>query len=602
MQKQQLASLRVAVAEAMADKEATFEALGTAREKALELQEALADANAQVRLLTAELAAVRSELDAGLTNDGIGEGVAQEEGMAEQLAELQKELDEARSKAAAAQQARDETDASLATLQHDLDGAHADIVAAQTARVEADALVAKLQTDLDDARADAATARHAREQCNRAVAELKLEVEDAHAEVVEARQAREKGDEAFAKLQLDLDAARDGLKEAELEVRTVKAQAEAGPDACLLNLEKDLASKNAEAHNAASPDAAALQVAVMQEEVATLRKQTSEAFVSSGVDASVVGREHKVESINQEGAEAEETAEAKLVEDKRPPSISHKESAAAHEMTSSTAVLQVLQKALQEAEIRRSALNSEGAVAEELFVIVREALARCAAEAAASEGELQEKIDKLAGNLAGERVEFSGREALLLSEIKRLRAGLAAGAVQAAMLAEKTCNRATGRVGTVAAPVEHQTASVLPHPVATASAQEIEILVQRVEDFADESVAAREQQALSMAEVAQRAEKALRMVRGADVQVDAAYQREATGAVGHASMWPGVDRAQTEQEVLLLRGEVERLQAAEGQTVDELTRCAAGYRTTANVSYTVYIQTPLFQRVLGLYT
>jgi hypothetical protein len=601
MQKQQLASLRVAVAEAMADKEATFEALGTAREKALELQEALADANAQVRLLSAELAAVRSELDAGLTNDGIGEGVAQEEGMAEQLAELQKELDEARFKAAAAQQARDETDASLATLQHDLDGAHADIVAAQTARVEADALVAKLQTDLDDARADAATARHAREQSNRAVAELKLEVEDANAEVVEARQAREKGDEAFAKLQLDLDAARDGLKEAELEVRTMKAQAEAGPDACLLNLEKDLASKIAEAHNA-SPDAAALQVAVMQEEVATLRKQTSEAFVSSGVDAPVVGREHKVESINQKGAEAEETAEAKLVKDKRPPSISHKESAAAHEMTSSTAVLQVLQKALQEAEIRRGALNSEDAVAEELFVIVREALARCAAEAAASEGELQEKIDKLAGNLAGERVEFSGREALLLSEIKRLRAGLAAGAVQAAMLAEKTCNRATGSVGTVAAPVEHQTASVLPHPIATASAQKIAILVQRVEDFVDEGVAAREQQALSMAEVAQRAEKALRMVRGADVQVDAASQREATGAVGHASMWPGVDRAQTEQEVLLLRGEVERLQAAEGQTVDELTRCAAGYRTTANVSYTVHIQTPLFQRVLGLNT
>lgn len=51
MQDQQVTSLKAAVAQAMTEKEDTFEHLGEAREKNAELQDALRDANSQLRML-----------------------------------------------------------------------------------------------------------------------------------------------------------------------------------------------------------------------------------------------------------------------------------------------------------------------------------------------------------------------------------------------------------------------------------------------------------------------------------------------------------------------------------------------------------------------
>lgn len=51
MQDQQVNSLKAAVAQAMTEKEDTFEHLGEAREKNAELQDALREANSQLRLL-----------------------------------------------------------------------------------------------------------------------------------------------------------------------------------------------------------------------------------------------------------------------------------------------------------------------------------------------------------------------------------------------------------------------------------------------------------------------------------------------------------------------------------------------------------------------
>jgi chromosome segregation ATPase len=71
MQAQQLQSLRTAVSDAIAEKEETFEALGQARERGGELQAALTEANAQIRLLTSELSALHSELHAGLGENDV---------------------------------------------------------------------------------------------------------------------------------------------------------------------------------------------------------------------------------------------------------------------------------------------------------------------------------------------------------------------------------------------------------------------------------------------------------------------------------------------------------------------------------------------------
>ena len=53
MQDQQVTSLKSAVAQAMTEKEDTFEHLGEAREKNAELQDALREANSQLRMLQA---------------------------------------------------------------------------------------------------------------------------------------------------------------------------------------------------------------------------------------------------------------------------------------------------------------------------------------------------------------------------------------------------------------------------------------------------------------------------------------------------------------------------------------------------------------------
>ena len=78
MAAQQLASLRAAVSDAISEKEATYEALGRARENAAELQAALTEANGQIRLQTAELAALHSKAHAGLLDapEARGEGAA----------------------------------------------------------------------------------------------------------------------------------------------------------------------------------------------------------------------------------------------------------------------------------------------------------------------------------------------------------------------------------------------------------------------------------------------------------------------------------------------------------------------------------------------
>lgn len=51
MQDQQVTSLKDAVAQAMVEKEDTFEHLGEARERNAEMQDALREANAQLRML-----------------------------------------------------------------------------------------------------------------------------------------------------------------------------------------------------------------------------------------------------------------------------------------------------------------------------------------------------------------------------------------------------------------------------------------------------------------------------------------------------------------------------------------------------------------------
>jgi chromosome segregation ATPase len=62
MQEQQVASLRTAVSEAMSEKEATFEMLDSARDHSSSLQAALADANATVHMLHAQVAALHREV------------------------------------------------------------------------------------------------------------------------------------------------------------------------------------------------------------------------------------------------------------------------------------------------------------------------------------------------------------------------------------------------------------------------------------------------------------------------------------------------------------------------------------------------------------
>jgi chromosome segregation ATPase len=91
MQSQQVSSLKAAVAEAIAEKEATFEHLGEARERAAELQDALRDANSQIRLLRAEVAALHGELDVGIEDGDSGEGGIGERDQMESLLKATRE-------------------------------------------------------------------------------------------------------------------------------------------------------------------------------------------------------------------------------------------------------------------------------------------------------------------------------------------------------------------------------------------------------------------------------------------------------------------------------------------------------------------------------
>jgi hypothetical protein len=69
MQDQMGRTLKAAVADAIAEKEATFERLGAAREHSAELQDALRTANAQIRMLHAEVSALHGQIDVALSSD-----------------------------------------------------------------------------------------------------------------------------------------------------------------------------------------------------------------------------------------------------------------------------------------------------------------------------------------------------------------------------------------------------------------------------------------------------------------------------------------------------------------------------------------------------